>query len=350
MDYNLCTNMYLEQENISIFGSFFPQIIFYSVFTYYIFSFINNYNTESPYKVIRAPNQRTTQESFLYNYLKDSFLEYNDDKNEIQKKQEILDKMLSTKTLERSFILYYIFKIKGDYQVKVDCNCNDANGGNGCNNCNGCNDCIEEYNTFLEYKSLEDICKQNESIVPNLDETLEPDIEIKIGEKEYNINTSHLVFISWIYHSGIYEYLTKNEEIKFEVLKEMNDAKLLAGNVFLRYQMQLLEKAAPKQDLVNPVRKRERDIRPSVLQDLENFEYKGGSSRRLCLGQSRAYAMEPLVPSLDDDVDDENDEYDNTDSLNKLLNYFETHCGEKYKERFSESLNFKNKVLGRGSF
>ena len=37
----------------------------------------------------------------------------------------------------------------------------------------------------------------------------------------------------------IYEYLTTNDDIKFNILDEMNEQKLLRGNVFLRYQLQL---------------------------------------------------------------------------------------------------------------
>ena len=161
-----------------------------------------------------------------------------DDSDEILKKQEIVSNMLSTKTVERALVLYYIFIFKGNYTVKRKEIVKNGLGEDIEE------EIIEEYNSFKEFNNMDSIIENQNTDYDtynlfNLDETLLPDTKIKIGEKEYNINQAHLNFISWLYSSGIYEYLTTNDDIKFNILDEMNEQKLLRGNVFLRYQLQL---------------------------------------------------------------------------------------------------------------
>ena len=148
----------------------------------------------------------------------------------LQKKQEIFDNMLSKNTLERSLVLHYIFKIKGDYISKIHKKSNLVNSAYTI---------FTTYNSFKEFKNLEEYFNEE-----YLNDELK---EFSIGNKEYNITQGMYNFISWLYNSNIYEYLTTNQEIKERVLKEMYDEKLLKGNVFLRYHLQLLGKAVPKE-------------------------------------------------------------------------------------------------------
>ena len=189
---------------------FFPQVLFYSIFTYYTISFINYINEKTNEKTNKKTNdeskelQETQHRKLDFELLGSGSGSRIEDLEEIKKQQDILDNMLSKNSLERAFILYYIFEIKGNYKVLTTDRIE-----NGLEQ-----ELIEEYNTYDE---LEKIC---------------------IGDKTYNIDISQLIFISWLYSSGVYDFLTKNPKIKSIVLKQMNDAKLLRGNVFLRYHLQ----------------------------------------------------------------------------------------------------------------
>ena len=175
--------------------------------------------------------------------------ELNEESNEIQKQQEILDNMLSSKTVEKALVLYYIFIFKGNYLVKRKYIIKTDIGEDIEE------EIIEEYNSYKEFKNMEKIIENEwenniyngidqdsesdsgETNLFNLDESLEPNMELQIGKKTYNINKAHLNFISWVYSSGLYEYLTTNEDIKINILDEMNEQKLLRGNLFLRYHL-----------------------------------------------------------------------------------------------------------------
>ena len=128
-----------------------------------------------------------------------SFIEDNTIPDE--KKQSILDNLLSMKSLERPYILYYLFE-KCDFKQ------------------------YEEYYTKSNF---------------NLDETLELDTTFAIGDKQYNVNMGNLKFIAWVYYSGLYDFLMNDDKLKYEILSEMNSNGLLSGNVFLRYQMFMLD-------------------------------------------------------------------------------------------------------------
>ena len=119
----------------------------------------------------------------------------------IEKKQSILDNLLSMKSLERPYLLYYLFKYCDFKQY-------------------------EEYYTKANF---------------NLDETLELDTTFAIGDKQYNVNMGNLKFIAWVYYSGLYDFLMNDDKLKYEILSEMNSNGLLSGNVFLRYQLFLNE-------------------------------------------------------------------------------------------------------------
>lgn len=128
-----------------------------------------------------------------------SFIE--DREISIKKKQSILDNLLSMKSLERPYILYYLFK-------------------------------------YCDFKQYEEYYTKSNF---NLDETLELDTTFAIGDKQYNVNMGNLKFIAWVYYSDLYDFLINDDKLKYEILSEMNSKGLLCGNVFLRYQLFLNE-------------------------------------------------------------------------------------------------------------
>ena len=317
---NLCKPMYLEEDQnsygILTYMSFIPSLMFYSMFGYYTLKFIN-YVQDEDKKYIKEQEQNNIdyikkEEDYkkYYKYqfknddhfrlLNDVSLDTTETETEIKKKQDIIDTMLSTKTLERSLVIYYIFIKKGNYKTA---------------------DSHIEYNSYLEFKKYESSCsfleksrakkqdlgnparkdeqessflekqdlgnparkgsakKQDlgnparkddeenpahtngEEIFLNikgargaealarepsqgnfsLDKSLEMNTICHIGSKEYIINEGHLNMISWLYYSGLYDYVTTTIELKYKILKEMFNDNLLTGNLFLRYQLFLQE-------------------------------------------------------------------------------------------------------------
>ena len=249
---NLCKNMYLEQDNISHNGnllSCIPAVVFYSIFGYYIAKFINYIQNKAEHYSQDEINNKLEKYNKLnknYKYqfpdnklklLNDVCLDTdtnntskNESESEIKKKQDILDNMLSRKTLERSLIIYYIFVKKGNYKfITKNKDTNELS--------------FKEYNSNLEFAafdiSLTKNTNQNSDVneLFNLDSSLDSNTSFFIGTKEYIINEGHLNMISWLYYSGLYEYLTTNIQLKYKILKDMYNDNLLTGNLFLRYHL-----------------------------------------------------------------------------------------------------------------
>ena len=149
------------------------------------------------------------------------------DDNQVDKKvKQKLSSLLDINSLERHYILYYIFKIRGTfYNDTVDIN----------------------INTFAYYKTvLNDwrniyFSDNIQSLKMNLDNSLENDLQIVIDNLVYNCNIAHIRFISWLYYSGIYNYLMDNLDIKKAVLNDINENKILTGKLFLKYQLLLID-------------------------------------------------------------------------------------------------------------
>ena len=151
----------------------------------------DNTDSNEPYKI----NNTLLMCQMVSNNCAYSFIEDNTIPD--VKKQSILDNLLSMKSLERPYLLYYLFNYCDFKQY-------------------------EEYYTKANF---------------NLDETLELDTTFAIGDKQYNVNMGNLKFIAWVYYSGLYDFLIDNDKLKYEILTEMNSKGLLSGNVFLRYQL-----------------------------------------------------------------------------------------------------------------
>ena len=202
-------------------------------------------------------------------------------------KQNMFQELLDINSLERCYILYFIFKRKGDFKsltsidyinnelTSVLTNTYTNNNDNDNNNNNNIN--IEKENIIYEesdietpdeksdndsteeepieqptkddtpelktYNSYELYNKIMNKLDLNLDETIIPDIQIHIGEHKYELTEEKLNFIQWLYYIGLYDYLTdiNNIDIKYNILNEMNELGLLSGNVFLRYQLFLCD-------------------------------------------------------------------------------------------------------------
>ena len=145
-----------------------------------------------------------------------------DDETIDEKIKKNLLSLLDINSLDRYFILYYIFKLHGCYL----------------------NNNLKFIDVYSYFKEVEKQWKQlgnnsNEYLI-NLDETLEQDYFILIDKLMYGCNMAHTRFLSWLYYSGIYNFLIEDNQIKKKVLHIMNSRKLLVGNIFLKYQLYLL--------------------------------------------------------------------------------------------------------------
>ena len=74
-----------------------------------------------------------------------------------------------------------------------------------------------------------------------LDDTTIPDTIITINDERHYLTKSQLLFIQWIYYTGLYDYLTTTINLKYKILNEMNEEGLFISNVFLRYHMFLCD-------------------------------------------------------------------------------------------------------------
>lgn len=138
--------------------------------------------------------------------------------------QFLFNRYLDPNSLDRAYLLHFIFEEKGDYEATIM-------------NENGHLERIT-YNSWEQFKALERYFGKEKF---NLDEHTPKDITVKIGDSVYNISSANLRFISWLYYSGLVAYLMDNEEIKYSILDTMNDKKLLRDNLFIRYQFYLIE-------------------------------------------------------------------------------------------------------------
>jgi len=148
---------------------------------------------------------------------------FDDETVDVKEKKDLIS-LLDINSLERNYILYYIFKKRESFY-------------------NGESD----INTYTYYKKVVNdwrniyFVDDNMSFTMSLDESLENDYQIVIDNIICDANIAHVRFLSWLYYSGIYSYLMNNQEIKKTVLNDMNNKKLLTGNLFLKYHFYLIE-------------------------------------------------------------------------------------------------------------
>lgn len=137
-----------------------------------------------------------------------------------EKKIEIMDNLLNVNSLIRHYVLYFIFKKQGIFYTSIDLD----------------NDDEEAFNAYEEYLFWK--TNYDNGRLFNLDENENLNHSIMITEnKIYETSQAHINFISWVYYSGLYHYLTdpENIHIKKRVLDEMYNCNILAGNTFLQY-------------------------------------------------------------------------------------------------------------------
>jgi hypothetical protein len=149
-----------------------------------------------------------------YTYLKITNI-LNDFSLSNDKKVEILDNLLDINSLNRCYIMYFIFKKHGIFYASVD----DKEP--------------EAFNAYDEYLFWKNIYGTEDF---NLDETQNTDLFLSFNNNsKYETCKSHINFVSWIYYSGLYDYLLSNNDIKKYILDEMCSKRLLTGNYFIRY-------------------------------------------------------------------------------------------------------------------
>lgn len=247
----------------SIFNNMY-NVLICSIYTFYLVKiangFKNTYFDIKPTENEYDSEYDISNESYIFSDLPKGkiinhtphFISDEDISDEI--KLNLLD-LLSLHSIDRCYILYFIFKKHDECQII------------------NTNDVFVNLNSYNEFKIRENTYGKSNF---NLDETLEPNIKFTFNNTEYNVNFAHINVISWLYYSGIYDYLSFNECIKYEILNEMNKLKLLYGNLFLKYQMFLLKyESQIDGELVNENDKNDKNIKNNKNddQDIKNKKF-----------------------------------------------------------------------------
>jgi hypothetical protein len=147
---------------------------------------------------------------------------FEDETVDKQVKKDLIS-LLDINSLERHYILYYIFKKRGSFY-----------------------DGDSDINTYAYYKTVVNdwrniyFADDNLTFIMNLNDSLENDYQIVIDNLICDCNMAHVRFLSWLHYSGIYGYLVDRQDIKKTVLNDMNTKTLLKGNLFLKYQLYLI--------------------------------------------------------------------------------------------------------------
>ena len=186
-------------------------ILFYMKITQYIYILIR-YENKRAQKVIKDNNIKDNNINDIKhtkpfkNILDDT--ELSDDI-----KYNVLDNLLNTKSLNKYYIIYFIFAKQYDYYVL--------------NNTNipGQLDTTPSHlmyikkNSYVEYKKIKRLC--GGSRYCNLDESVKLNLTVFLYKnssstitKQFETCTAHINFISWVYYSGLYDYLMNDINIK----------------------------------------------------------------------------------------------------------------------------------------
>ena len=211
-DYCIINNDTPDINSSLSFLSTLNLFVFYGLFIYSFKHLIN----------LHYKNNKTT----LTYYCADIIKSKNDTDND-DYKNELFHNLLSLNSINRCYLLYYIFKRKGDFKTLIINNKTNKPE-------------LNTYNTYNLFTKVKDNYNLS-STEFNLDETQSPDTIITIGNETHTLTLAQLKFIQWIYYTGIYDYLMNNNNIKYDILNEMNEKNLLDGNLFLRYQLFLCQ-------------------------------------------------------------------------------------------------------------
>jgi hypothetical protein len=216
--FNLKVNQASSNGVIDLLNLFSMYMWYYIVIeslkkVYYIDKYENKYYYSSKYKLDNVTDN-ITEHIDMYDYIYDleDFDKISEDSENTRK--NLID-LLDINSLDRHYILYYIFKIHGSTD-NLD---------------NTYNDYVIRNNFWMIYDDLG----------MSLDENLPNDYKIVIGNDVFDCNIAHWRFLVWLYKSGIYNYLMINNSIKLEVLSIMNSKRLLKGNIFIKYQLYVID-------------------------------------------------------------------------------------------------------------
>jgi len=263
--------------------------VFYGLFIYSFKHLIN----------LTYKNNKTT----LTYYCDDIIKSKNDTDND-NYKNELFHNLLSLNSINRCYLLYYIFKRKGDFKTLIINNKTNK----------------PELNTYNTY-NLFTIVKDNYNLSSgefNLDETQSPDTIITIGNETHTLTLAQLKFIQWIYYTGIYDYLMNNNNIKYDILNEMNEKNLLGGNLFLRYQLFLCQY---EEECINDINDDTIDESNDNVTDESNDNVTDESNDNVT-DESNDNVTDESNDTTDesnDNVTDENDDNDITENDDKNI-------------------------------
>jgi hypothetical protein len=227
-----------------------------------------------------------------------------------------LTSLLDINSLERYYILYYIFKKRGSFY-----------------------DGESDINTYAYYKTVVNDWRNiyfpndNMNLIMSLDDSLENDYQIVIDNLIYDCNMAHVRFLSWLYYSGIYGYLVDRQDIKTKVLNDMNTKTLLKGNLFLKYQLYLI---AMENQENNEANNETKDILVEEGNILTTTEEEN---------QDEVANMdaEDLVDELADESD--NEEADDNEEANYSENDYTIENEDELKERsIAEDFSNMNEI------
>jgi len=225
-DYNYCNtiNSYSSNNDTSInilytLFSTLNLVIFYGILSYGCKKLITLHYDN--YENNKANNYNNITFCFS-DIIKTKSIKHNDDY-----KINLFKNLMSLGSINRAYILYFIFKKKGEFTTSFKDNRTDKIVTN-------------TYNSYILYNRTKDSYNLSENDF-NLNISDSPDTLVAIGDTHYYLTIGNIKYIQWLYYTGLYEYLINNNKLKYDILNEMNEEKLLVGNVFLRYQLYLCE-------------------------------------------------------------------------------------------------------------
>ena len=299
-DYCIINNDTPDINSSLSFLSTLNLFVFYGLFIYSFKHLIN----------LHYKNNKTT----LTYYCSDIIKSKNDTDNDNDDyKNELFNNLLSLNSINRCYLLYYIFKRKGDFKTLIINNKTNK----------------PELNTYNTY-NLFTIVKDNYNLSStefNLDETQSPDTIITIGNETHTLTLAQLKFIQWIYYTGIYDYLMNNNNIKYDILNEMNEKNLLDGNLFLRYQLFLCQY---EEECINDI------------SDISDISDENDESNDNVTDESNDNISDESEESEETNYDIENDiELNKYNILLDTINFTDIIKSESYKE-----INKLKKIIG----
>jgi len=158
------------------------------------------------------------------------------DKNISETKLHDIFSNLITNNLIYNLLLFFIFKVQGNIYVK----CNKYHS----HYYNDSHDKTNKYiilNVYDEYKFWQNICGGKNKFHFDMFKNNVYQVNFNItfdDNTQFNISLENLRFISWVYYSGIYNFIISKNQLCIKLLLDaMNERKLLKGNELLQYHL-----------------------------------------------------------------------------------------------------------------